>query len=229
MRLLRVGTAAVGILPTILASYFANISMLVAFLLQTVSALMVASAATATESVISKTVYTIDVCAACGLTIVCGLNLNAHGSLVGMLRLLWLVALVAALSAVSNFTQLLPKFARGPIPDDMTLIACGATVLLLVGTRCLQACRRDAANGARAARDKRAMVVELVLAAGAMSRRFEAQIDALLKIDLGNSFWYASSWCAGCGVLYILRHPSSGDAETERVVARPTEAIRMRV
>lgn len=143
------------------------------------------------------------------LTVSCAIALCSHRSLVGVLRVLWLIVLITS-SCGFNFVQ-----ARFPslsiIPNDITIGALVAAALLLCACAYVE-------DGARARRDNRSMVVEVIFGVGALALRFRTDIARIATVDIGLGVWHTCQWSAVLATLCILRTPPSEN----RVVLDPS-------
>lgn len=143
-----------------------------------------------------------DAVAAVVVTFVCSLHLNVHKTIIGMLRVLWLVTLVTSSSSYDFFKSMAPNVSI--IPNDITVITLAACGGLLIATIVYSRfCARD-----RTTRDPRAIVVELLFVAGAMMLRFEDDIEEVIHQRVGWMSWYICATVAALCTLYLVVRPA---------------------
>lgn len=143
--------------------------------------------------------------AAVVFTLGCTMSIDIHRTIVGAIRVLWLVTLVTSSSGYVYVQELFPGFDF--IPNDLAL---GATllsiVLLFAAILSAKFCQHQSL------RDKRAVVVELTLTAGALTLRFDDELNRILTIQLGWAIWHLSCWVSVLTSLYVLEHPTRVEA-----------------
>jgi hypothetical protein len=129
-------------------------------------------------------------------TIVMLCTLRVHRTLIGAVRILWLVTLITSSCTHAYIQQLAPNVPF--IPNDVTIVVFTLTVLAIVGCAIHAHCTRMPA----ATRDPRVAIVEFLLAAGALALRFDVTLDRFadatrMHIDaVGVMLFYACTWCA---------------------------------
>lgn len=160
----------------------------------------------------SRIIGALNAGAAVVFTLGCAMSIDIHRSLVGLIRVLWLVALVTSSSGYVYIQELFPDI--GFIPNDLAIAATICSIVLLfVSIVVARFCRRQAIQ------DKRTVLVEMTLAAGALTLRFDEELNRILTVQLGWALWHLSCWISAMTALYILDHP----IRTERSQASISE------
>ena len=199
LKLIGLICAVCGFVPIIASACDAKYCLILASTACTTSGILNAA-------VINSTVYSAEILGAFDgiagvlLTLTCAIYLQLYRTLLGSLRILWLVTLVTSSCTYVYFKTLVPDLSF--IPNDITIIAFASSIVLLVS--CMLFAR---IVNAEYVHDKRAILVEFVFNVGALTLRFEEEIQQLIRVELGWSLWYLACWIAVCITLYILRRP----------------------
>lgn len=139
-----------------------------------------------------------DIGVAIFFTLVVCCRAQTHASLVGSLRLLWIVAIVSSTASYTTLQKLVPEVPL--VPDDATVVALALTVFFLVGMAVVARCWRG-----RGTRDPRFFLVELTLVAGSFALRFDDDLAKVLHASVGWACWYVCCHVAALTALYLVR------------------------
>lgn len=209
----RLVVAALGVVPALVSAYYGYFSILATSTLATSTAVANATITNA-SSELTNGVAAADAIMGVSITIVCGILLKVYRSIIGMLRLLWLVALVTSSCTYVTFRTVASnaKF----VPNDVTIVAIGISIILFVITYILD---RFYFRDSPPTRDIRTIAIEMVFACGACALRFDDDVQSMVPEFDGRAVWYASCWVASLGTIYTCRNPrTGGDVQDERYV-----------
>ena len=170
------------------------------------------------SSYIDTLVQAINIVANIFLVICLSIVLKVYASCVGIFRIVWLVTLISASTSYASFREALRVDF---VPNDVTLVVFGVSVALFGGLAIVA--RRRGTQ-----RDVRSVFVELLLVGGALSLRYNDDLDRLSQMwRMGWILWYASSYSAVVVACCILATPAhsvdSIDLPTSVRMHRATE------
>lgn len=200
--------ATAGVVPSVVAACDARLSIAATSFFATGAALVHVSVPESRALVPGV----VDALASVLLTISCAIALCSHRSLIGTLRVLWLIVLVTSSCGFSFVKEQFPSVSF--IPNDITIGALLASAVFLFLFAYSQ-------RGTRIRRDGRSMLVEVIFVLGAFALRFRADIARITSVDAGLAIWHAFQWSAVIAALWILRTPRE-DASDDRVVVDPS-------
>ena len=145
-------------------------------------------------------------------------RVSGHRTLVGLFRALWLIVIVTSSCSYVTIKAINPQLAPA-IPNDLTIIALGVGFIFLCGALCASMCRGTVGTG----RDDRVIATEILLIVGALSIRYQSNLDAILerRTQVGWTVWYA---CCHILVLVIvyLTQTSSTNTKNESDLSTPS-------
>ena len=128
----------------------------------------------------------------------CTMSIDIHKTLVGSIRVLWLVTLVTSSSGYAYIRALFPEMTF--IPNDVALAATTMSVVLLLASIVVARCSARS----EVVRDKRTMLVEVALAAGALTLRFDEEMYEIFSVHLGWALWHLSCWLSALVAVQVL-------------------------
>ena len=196
--------ATAGLLPSVVAACDARFALAATTFFATSAALVHVSVPEPRALVPGA----IDALSSVVVTVSCAISLCSHRTLVGILRVMWLIVLVTSSCGFNFVKERLPTLSF--IPNDITIGALMAGGVLL----CMYAYFQ---RGTRARRDGRSIAVEAIFVLGAFALRFRADIARITTIDAGLAIWHTFQWSAVMATLWILRTPRR-ETTDERVV-----------
>ena len=210
----RLVCATAGCMPLLIAAWRWRLLLLSVTAIAVSLGIFSASVGTVSQDGVSdraRLIGALNAAAAVIFTLGCCVAVGIHGTLVGTIRILWLVALVTSSSGYVYVQELFPEVSF--IPNDLAIGATAVSVLLLLAS----------IIGARISdrqhvSDKRAVFIELTLAAGAMTLRFDDELYKMLTIQLGWAAWHVSCWVSALVALYIVERPPRAHSEEESQV-----------
>lgn len=202
--------ALLGALPSVWAAYEARLTIGVASLLASAAAIVHVSVPTSRALVPGA----VDAGASVVLTLACATALCAHRTMLGSLRVLWLVVLV---TSSCGFNYVKAEFPGASfVPNDVTIFALvGSAVVLLA-----YACVAHGGAGHAGRRDRRGVIFDGTLALGGFALRFREDIARLSGLDVGLAVWYVLQWTAVGVALWILRTPRNDDVVVHGIGSR---------
>ena len=133
------------------------------------------------------------------LTISIGYTLRLYKTPMGVFRVLWLILLVTSSSsyaAISAFT------GQSYIPNDITVIAIGVSIIILIFMSIYAKCRKRHQTYEPSVKH---LVSEYALVIGALILRFETEIANIVSVFIGWTFWHLSCWISSiisCTIKY---------------------------
>ncbi len=202
--MLRLVCATIGCVPVVLTAWRARWTLLSVTALAVSLGIFSASTASVNVEDLSdkeRVIGALNAIAAVLFALGCTMSIDIHRTIVGLIRVLWLVTLVTSSSGYIYIQELFPEMSF--IPND---IAIGATVLSIVFLMVSIVVARFQAHRPNM-RDSRAVVVEMALAAGALTLRFDDELYRIVTVHLGWAFWHLSCWFSVLVALYILDRP----------------------
>lgn len=197
--------AIVGVVPSVLAACDGRLCLAGLALLATGTALVHVSVPDSRALLPSA----VDALASVLVTLGCGIALCSHRSLVGAIRVLWLIVLVTSSCGFNFVKEQLPSVSF--VPNDVTISALVFGAVLLCSTAYLH-------RGTRAHRDARSIVVDVLFVLGALALRFRADVERVASLDVGLAVWHTMQWSAVLFTLCILHTPREQTTADERVV-----------
>lgn len=197
VRLVTTVAAAAGGVPVVAAALVSEWPIAVASSLVVLSGVFHSNYALQDPSARSV-VQVADIGVAIFFTLVVCCRAQTHASLVGSLRLLWIVAIVSSTASYTTLQKLVPEVPL--VPDDATIVALALTVFFLVAMAALARCRRG-----QGTRDPRFFVVELTLVAGSFALRFDDDLAKVLHASVGWACWYVCCHVAAVTALFLVR------------------------
>lgn len=121
------------------------------------------------------------------LTICCSFYLKMNRTFVGSFRILWLVTLVSSSATYVFFTSVSKE---DYIPNDVSLIAIGISVILMILSALYVRCRTTTPHEL----NQKHQVAESLLVVGALILRFEKELEEFVKYKIGFLSWHFCSW-----------------------------------
>ena len=171
LHIVRIISAVLGSIPTIACAHERQWKLLLACALTTCSAIFNATFERGNTSNTAKVLGAVDAISGVALTLLCAIVLCMHRTIVGTLRIFWLVTLVTSSCSFVYIQNLAPDVTV--IPNDITIVALIASgILLAICVVISQVCTCCSP----AERDRRAVAVEFAFVIGALSLRFEEEI-----------------------------------------------------
>lgn len=118
----------------------------------------------------------------------CAWRVSAFFTIVGAFRTLWLITIVTSSCGYSSIQSLNPEIAP-IIPNDLTLISLAVGGVVFACSLCVSLCRK---KDQVVTRDGRVLAMEILLVVGALSIRYQTDLDNIvhIKTDAGWSMWY---------------------------------------
>tara|TARA_B110000046_G_scaffold158117_1_gene169889 strand:- start:1975 stop:2655 length:681 start_codon:yes stop_codon:yes gene_type:complete len=201
-------SAGIGVIPVVAAAICFESALAFASTMVTLSGLFHSSLGTTVEAT-RAAVEVADSIVAVTFTLIVCVRIGAYRTLVGALRLLWIVAIVTSSCSYVAIRELAPdNFAF--IPNDLTIVALGVACVLLVGSYAVSRCYQ-----LESARDARILVVESMLVVGSFTLRFDEDIARIIRFFVGWVVWYLACHVASLVAVCIVRHPRSVEAVTD--------------
>lgn len=197
-------SAGAGAIPILAAAACFESVIAVASATVTLSGLFHSGLET-TEVSTRATIEVVDSVVAVLFTLLTCVRIGTHRTLVGVLRMLWVIAIVTSSCTYTSIRELAP----GPcsfLPNDITIVALAVASFLLVATYVVSQCRKTPG-----ARDARTIVVESSLVLGSFALRFEDDIATVIRFMVGWAVWYVACHVASLVALYVVRHPRSDE------------------
>jgi hypothetical protein len=195
-------SAGLGVVPILIASaYFESVIALASAMI-TLSGLFHSNLKTPVETT-RALVEVVDSVVAVLFTLLICVRIGTHRSIVGVLRMFWIIAIVTSSCTYNSIRGLAPDDFSF-IPNDITIIALGVACFLLVATYIASRLSR-----VQSARDTRVIIVESALVLGSFALRFEDDIARVTRLLIGWMAWYLACHLASLIALYIVRHPRS--------------------
>ena len=150
----------------------------------------------------SATVKAANACVAVCFAMVCAFRISAQTTIVGALRTLWLIAVVTSSCGYTTIQNLSPRIAPA-VPNDITIIAFAAGMLLILVSLVVIKCRGRESE--LPPRDCRVVSMEAFLLVGAFGIRYQTEFDQIMemKTNAGWSLWYLCCHIA-TGVIVLL-------------------------
>ena len=207
-------SAGIGVVPILIASAYFESVIALASAMVTLSGLFHSSLKTTVDST-RAFVEVVDSIVAVLFTLLICVRIGTHRSIVGILRMFWIITIVTSSCTYSSIRSLAPDDFSF-IPNDVTIIALGVAFLLLIGTYIATRLLRI-----RGARDTRIIIVESTLVLGSFALRFEDDIARVTRILIGWMAWYLACHIASLIALYIVRHPRSGEIVIDARLSTP--------
>lgn len=194
----RVICAALGVVPILVSAFFGHIGILLATTFSTIATILNSVSAPPDQPVF----VTVDCASGVLLVVICSFSLQIWRTVLGAVRLLWVVILVTSSSSYAIIRAFAPDV--GIIPNDLTILAIAACLTLLILFAAVNRCAKPQYKE----RDKRFVVVELLFVLGALALRFSEDITRTTTVDdIGECLWYISCWAATVGTVYLLETP----------------------
>lgn len=212
LHFVRLVCATLGFVPLLFAAWRGRVVLVLITAATVFIGILSASAGTLAQDAFERArfVDALNAAAAVIFTLGCTISVNIHTSLVGAFRILWLVTLVTSSAGYVFLQDLFPDIEA--IPNDVAVAATAASMAIL-----LFVIAASKLCGHQATTDKRTFLIELVLAAGAFTLRFDDELRAILKVHLGWAAWHLSCWASVLIALYIKDHRCPFVAESETV------------
>lgn len=120
-------------------------------------------------------------------------RVSSYGTLVGALRALWLIVIVTSSCGYASIRSVDPRLSPA-IPNDLTIIAFGVGLLVLSTSFCVSMCR----SRPTAVRDNRVILTEVFMIIGALSIRYQSNVDAVARV------YTRAGWTIWCGCCHTL-------------------------
>lgn len=187
--------ASFALIPAVTAMFFKMICLSGSCAIASLAALIHTNQEIV-ENASQPLILALDASGAVLVTLVCSMYLCVQRSLIGIIRVLWLVTLVTSSSAYGFFQKMAPSVSF--IPNDLTIVALAVSGILLFGS-CIysQIFARPTLHN----RDRRAIGVEVLFVCGAMVLRFDDDIHSVINYHVGWSTWYI---CSSLGALFTI-------------------------
>ena len=198
--------AAFGVVPILVCAAFSEMMLLCADGAVTLSGILHATTTHtnttggADEEDADAIIEVVNATNAVLFTLTVASRVRGYRTIVGALRTLWLVAIVTSSCSFASVRALSPRLAPA-IPNDLTIIALAVGVFFLCAAFCTSLlCRKQD----RAIRDERVVTSEVLLIMGALSVRYQTNIDEIAEART-RAGWAAWSLCCHTLVLIIVR------------------------
>lgn len=207
-------SAGLGAAPILIACAYFESLIALASAMVTLSGLFHSSLQTMVDATRAFVEVVDSVVAVLFALLIC-VRIGTHRSIVGILRMFWIIAIVTSSCTYGSIRGLAPdEFSL--IPNDVTIIALGVASLLLFATYIASRLLRI-----RGARDTRIIIVESTLVLGSFAVRFEDDIARVTRILIGWVAWYLACHIASLIALYIVRHPRSEEIIIDARLSTP--------
>lgn len=146
------------------------------------------------------------------LALTVSLSVGLYKSIFGLLRILWLVAIVTASSSYAFFQDEFGSF----MPNDVTFITLIASAFLTfvayVASR-FKCCRSSSSN----------VLPEVFLVVGAFALRFDSDVEKLLNVSFGIAFWNICCWFSATTLIINLKKENEERVEAHSKVGTPAD------
>lgn len=181
--------SGLGIISVAVAIQYEKVAIaFFSILLTIIASLHSASNLALSEKRIVNGIIAADAIVSVFLTISIAYTLRLYKTPIGIFRVLWLILLVTSSSsyaAISAFT------GQSYIPNDITVIAIGVSIIILIFMSIYARCRKRHQTYEPSVKH---LVSEYALVVGALMLRFETEIASIVSVFIGWTFWHLSCW-----------------------------------